>query len=487
MPAFIHDDFLLETKQAQGLYHQFAAGEPIYDYHTHLPVDQIATDHRFADLTEIWLAGDHYKWRAMRANGIPENLITGEAGSREKFNAWAATAPHTLRNPLYHWTQLELKRFFGIDSPLGPDTADMIWRQANDQLKDKSFSTRALLRRSGVRLLCSTDDPCDTLQHHQQLARDAESPCAVYPTFRPDKSLQISRLSSWHSYLDHLTQESGIDCLNLSRFKDALHQRHGFFHQHGCRLSDHGLTAMPGEPCTEADAARIFDRARNQQDLEPGDEERFTGHMMRFFGELNAAKGWTMQLHLGALRNTNSRLFKHLGRDIGCDSIAESPQVHNLVRFLDELDAHDQLPKTVIYNLNPAQNRALVAALGNFQRDLPGKLQYGSAWWFLDTEEGMIDQLNALSSIGLLSHFVGMLTDSRSFLSATRHEYFRRILCNLLGRDMNRGALPDDLDLVGGMVRRICYGNAAAYFGMNVPQEQPSDSKPDKKAAKPKP
>lgn len=468
MSAFIHDDFLLETPQARRLYHDHAAAEPIYDYHTHLPVDQIASDHRFADLTEIWLGGDHYKWRAMRANGIGENRITGDAGSRDKFDAWAATLPHTLRNPLYHWSQLELKRYFGIDTLLGPDTADDIWHQANEQLAEPSFSTRSLLRRGQVRLVCSTDDPCDTLEHHQQLAADPECPCAVYPTFRPDRALQIDRINAWRSYLDQLTQAAGIDCSNLSRFKDALHQRHGFFHQHGCRLSDHGLASLPVETCAEADAARIFDRARNQQDLAPGDSQRFASHMMRFFGELNAGKGWTMQLHLGALRNTNTRLFKRLGRDIGCDSIGEFAQIDGLVRFLDELDAHDQLPKVVLYNLNPAQNRALVAALGNFQREIPGKLQYGSGWWFLDTEEGMIDQLNALSSIGLLSHFVGMLTDSRSFLSAPRHEYFRRILCNLLGHDMRRGALPDDFQLVGSLVSRICYSNAVDYFGMTL-------------------
>ena len=476
MSTFIHDDFLLESSHARNLYHQFAADEPIYDYHTHLPVDQIATDHRFADLTEIWLGGDHYKWRAMRANGVAENLITGDADSREKFDAWAATAPHTLRNPLYHWSQLELKRFFDIDALLRPDTADEIWQRANEQIADRSFSTRNLLRRGNVRLLCSTDDPCDPLTHHQQLARDPESPCVAYPTFRPDKALQMARIDSWRTYLNQLTQASGIDCSSLSRFKDALHQRHGFFHQHGCRLSDHGLAAMPVEPCAEADAARIFDRALNQQDLAPGDHDRFASHMMHFFGELNAAKGWTMQLHLGALRNTNSRLFKHLGRDIGCDTIGEAAQVNGLIRFLDELDTHDLLPKIVLYNLNPSHNRALVAALGNFQRDLPGKLQYGSAWWFLDTEEGMIDQLNALSSIGLLSHFVGMLTDSRSFLSATRHEYFRRILCNLLGRDMQRGALPDDIDMIGDLVRRISYRNAADFFGMNLRQEQQPES-----------
>ncbi len=474
MSAFIHDDFLLESPQARRLYHDHAAAEPIYDYHTHLPVDQIANDHRFADLTEIWLGGDHYKWRAMRANGIAESRITGDTDSRDKFDAWAATLPHTLRNPLYHWSQLELKRYFGIDTLLGPDTADQVWQQANEQLADPSFSTRNLLRRGNVRLVCSTDDPCDPLKHHDELARDPDSPCAVYPTFRPDRALQIERINSWRSYLDQLTQAAGIDCSNLSRFKDALHQRHGYFHQHGCRLSDHGLGCLPLESCAESDAARIFDRARNQQDLTAGDGERFASHMMQFFGELNAGKGWTMQLHLGALRNANTRLFKRLGRDIGCDSIAELPQIHGLVRFLDDLDAHDQLPKVVLYNLNPGQNRALVAALGNFQREIPGKLQYGSAWWFLDTEEGMTDQINALSSIGLLSHFVGMLTDSRSFLSAPRHEYFRRILCNLLGRDMQRGALPDDLELVGSLVSRICYRNAVDYFGMKLRGDAPA-------------
>ncbi len=469
---FIHDDFLLTSKAARRLYHDFAEGEPIYDYHTHLPVDEIARDQRYESIAHVWLGGDHYKWRALRANGVPESHVTGKAPWKEKFLAWARTVPQTLRNPLYHWTALELKRFFGIDELLSESTAERIWSRCNEQLATPEFSCRNLLARSNVRVVCSTDDPTDTLEHHAAVAKLAGFPVKAYPTFRPDAAMRLEDLPAWNQWTDKLAAVSGEACASFASFLAALRQRHDHFHALGGRLSDHGLTAMDTETATEAEAKTIFDKARAKQTVTGDDIARFRSHLMLYFGQLDAEKGWTKQLHLGALRNTNTRMFEKLGRDIGCDSMDDAAQAPGLKFYLDTLESRGHLPKTVLYNNHPKDNYVFATIIGNYQgneQGIAGRLQFGSGWWFLDSLEGMEWQINALSSTGLLGKFVGMLTDSRSFLSPPRHEYFRRILCNMVGRDMENGLVPDDFELVGGLVRNICYANAHRYFGMDVP------------------
>jgi glucuronate isomerase len=467
----IHDDFLLTTKAASRLYHDYAEKEPIYDYHTHLPVDEIARDQRFESIAQLWLGGDHYKWRAMRANGTPESHVTGKAPWKEKFLAFAKTVPHTLRNPLYHWTALELKRFFGIDELLSEKTAESIWARCNEQLATPEFSCRNLLTRSQVRVVCSTDDPTDSLEHHQAVARLKDFPVKVYPTFRPDAGMRLEDLPSWNAWMDKLATVTGEACDTLDSFLMALRQRHDFFHSLGGRLSDHGLTAMDDAAADDKEAADTFDKARAQHPLHEGQIAHFRSYLMLYFGQLDAEKGWTKQLHLGALRNTNTRLFEMLGRDVGCDSMDDAPQAPGLKFYLDTLERRGHLPKTILYNNHPKDNYVFATMVGNYQANeqgIAGRMQFGSGWWFLDTLEGMEWQINALSSTGLLSRFVGMLTDSRSFLSPPRHEYFRRLLCNMLGRDMENGLVPDDFELVGGMVKNICYANAHRYFGMDV-------------------
>jgi glucuronate isomerase len=471
---FVHDDFLLTTKAARRLYHDYAENEPIYDYHTHLPVDEIARDQKFESIAHIWLGGDHYKWRAMRANGIPESHVTGNAPWKEKFLAWAKTVPHTLRNPLYHWTALELKRFFGVDEVLNEKNAEKIWAKCNEQLATPEFSCRNLLTRSNVRVVCSTDDPTDTLEHHAAVAKLKDFPVKVYPTFRPDAGMRLEDPHAWNLWTDKLGGMTGEDCGTLASFLSALRKRHDFFHEMGGRLSDHGLTAMDTETATDGEASDIFETARLRKPVSADKIARFRSHLMLFFGQLDAEKGWTKQLHLGALRNTNTRLFEKLGRDIGCDSMDDPAQAAGLKFYLDTLEERGHLPKTVLYNNHPKDNYVFATMIGNYQgndKGIAGRMQFGSGWWFLDTMEGMEWQINALSSTGLLSKFVGMLTDSRSFLSPPRHEYFRRILCNLLGRDMENGHVPDDFELIGNMVKRICYANAHEYFGMDVAKE----------------
>lgn len=467
----IHDDFLLTTKAARRLYHDYAEREPIYDYHTHLPVDEIARDQRFESLAHLWLGGDHYKWRAMRANGIPESHVTGNAPWKEKFLAFAKTVPHTLRNPLYHWTALELKRFFGVDEMLSEKTAESIWSRCNEQLATPEFSCRNLLTRSEVRVVCSTDDPTDSLEHHQAVAALKDFSVKVYPTFRPDAGMRLEDVKAWNAWADKLAAVSGEACDTLDSFLSGLRKRHDFFHSIGGRLSDHGLTAMDTETATDAEAKAIFDKARAGKDIGAAEIVRFRSYLMLYFGQLDAEKGWTKQLHLGALRNTNTRLFEKLGRDIGCDSIDDPSHATGLKFYLDTLEQRGHLPKVVIYNLHPKDNYVFATIVGNYQgneQGIAGRMQFGSGWWFLDTMEGMEWQINALSSTGLLSRFVGMLTDSRSFISPPRHEYFRRILCNLIGRDLENGLVPDDYELVGGMVKNICYANAQRFFGMDV-------------------
>ncbi|MFV1994075.1 MAG: glucuronate isomerase [Verrucomicrobiales bacterium] len=466
--AFIHDDFLLGSEAARRLYHQFAAGQPILDYHNHLSPRDVAENRSFGNLFDIWLAGDHYKWRAMRANGIPERCITGDATPFEKFEAWAATVPHTLRNPLYHWTHLELKRYFGIDELLGPDTARAIWEETKERLATPQLSAWGILEQFEVRALCTTDDPTDDLAFHEQAA-SAELGTALFPTFRPDKALGVDAPESFNAWAERLAAASGIDTGSFSGFLAALTARHDFFHQRGCRLSDHGLSHCHADFCSEAVAAEIFDMARSGTAADSAQHARYASFLMLYFGRLDAQKGWTKQLHLGARRNNNSRALAALGADTGFDSIGDWDQAAPLGAYLDALESEGALPKMVIYNLNPRDNYLIASMAGNFQGgETPGKIQFGSGWWYLDQKEGMQWQLNALSNIGLLSRFVGMLTDSRSFMSFPRHEYFRRTLCNLLGEDVEKGEIPDDDALLGPLVENICYGNAAQFLGLGV-------------------
>jgi glucuronate isomerase len=466
--AFIHDDFLLESKAARRLYQDHAAGQPIIDYHCHLPPRDIAADRRFANLFEIWLEGDHYKWRAMRANGVPERYCTGDAAPHEKFMAWAATVPHCLRNPLYHWTHLELKRYFGIDVLLDERTAPAVWKKANEQLESASLTARGILRKFGVKAVCTTDDPADDLSHHEAI-RNSGFETRVFPTFRPDRVLDAHQPEVFNPWVDRLARTANVHIGRFQDLLDALKQRHQAFHDLGGRLSDHGLDQCFAEPCTDTRAAAVFDKARAGNTVPLDERNAFASFMMLFFGHLDAEKGWTKQLHLGARRNASTRGLRALGRDTGFDSMGDWPQIDSLGAYLDLLDRESSLPKTIIYNNNPTDNYAMATMVGNFQDgSVAGKLQFGTSWWFLDQKEGIEWQLNSLSNTGLLSRFVGMVTDSRSFMSYPRHEYFRRVLCNLLGRDMEHGELPDDPDLIGQLVQNVCYRNAAAFFGLDI-------------------
>jgi glucuronate isomerase len=468
---FISENFLLQTDEAAGLYHRFARDLPILDYHCHLPPQQVAEDHRFENLTQIWLAGDHYKWRAMRSAGVPERFCTGDASDWEKFQKWAETVPKTLGNPLYHWTHLELKRPFGIaDRLLGPDTARGVWEQCNALLARPDFSCRGIMRQMKVVLVCTTDDPTDTLEFHAALAADRSFGIHVLPAFRPDKALAVDAPAVFNPWVDRLAAASGVDVGNaFSKFLEALHQRHDHFHALGCRLSDHGLEAVEAEEYTASELPELFARVRCGGGLSPAEISRFRSAMLYELALWDHARGWTQQFHLGALRSANTRRLRELGPDTGFDSIGDWPLARPLARFLDRLDGNHRLTRTILYNLNPAHNEVLATMAGNFQDgSIPGKIQYGSAWWFLDQKDGMERQLAALANLGLLSSFVGMLTDSRSFLSYTRHEYFRRILCNLLGSQLHQGLLPRDMPLVGSLVQDICYRNAVRYFDFGV-------------------
>ena len=461
---FIHEDFLLRTKAARRLYHTFAEPEPIFDYHCHLPPKDVAEDRQFENLFEIWLEGDHYKWRAMRTNSVAERYCTGNGSPFEKFKAWAATVPQTLRNPLYHWTHLELKRHFGINELLDESSAARIWNKANGMLATPALTTQGLLRKFRVTHVCTTDDPVDDLRWHKQFAASGH-PTRMLPAFRPDKALTVNQPAGFNAWVNQLAAASNVDIGSFTGFLDALRQRHDFFHFMGCRLSDHGLNQCYADFCDEKTAGAIFTKAHRGKVVSPAEHAQFASFMMVFFGQLDAAKGWTKQLHLGAQRNNNTRLLKQLGPDTGFDSIGDFPQCQTLSAYLNRLDSDNALPKTIIYNLNPADNYAFAAMIGNFQDGtIPGKVQLGSGWWFLDQKEGMEWQMNALSNLGLLSRFVGMVTDSRSFMSYPRHEYFRRTLCNLIGRDIKNGLIPDDDALVGPMIRNICYSNARRFL-----------------------
>jgi glucuronate isomerase len=469
MKAFIHDDFLLETETARRLYHEVAKDQPIIDYHCHLPPDLIARNHQFRSLTEIWLDGDHYKWRAMRAQGITEQYCTGAASDWDKFFAWAHTVPAALRNPLYHWTHLELAFPFGIrDRLLSPETARGIFDECNARLTEPEFTTQGLLAQYRVKVVCTTDDPTDSLEHHIAHAKQAQ-PTRLLPTWRPDAAMAVTDLDAYAAWLGRLEATADVDVRSYSQLLDALQRRHDFFHQVGCRLSDRGLDVVPDVPTSVERASSIFEKARNRQELAPEEVEAFRWRLLHDLAVMDQRRGWVMQLHIGALRSVNTRMTQNLGPNTGFDSIGDAPLAGPLARWLDALDRNDQLPKTILYNLNPRDNELVATMAGNFQDgSVPGKIQYGSAWWFLDQLDGMERQMNALSNMGLLSRFVGMLTDSRSFLSYSRHEYFRRLLCNMLGHDVRRGHLPDDASLLKPLVKAICIDNARGYFGFDV-------------------
>jgi glucuronate isomerase len=466
---FCDKDFLLSNETARELYHGTAASQPIIDYHNHLSPRDLAEDKQFKNIHEPWLGSDHYKWRAMRANGVPEKLITGnETSAREKFQAWAKTVPKTLRNPLFHWTHLELQRYFGIEKLLDETTVREIWDETSRLLAQKDYSVRGLIERMNVKVICTTDDPADTLEYHKAIKKSSWK-VKVFPAFRPDNALRVNSPDRFKKWVESLGDAAGTNATTFKGFLKALKSRHDFFHANGGRLSDHGLTQMPSLDCTEKKAGAIFSAALKGKTASPEDAERFGSFMMEFFGVLDAEKNWTKQLHLGALRDPNSRLAAKLGADAGCDTIGDFKQGASLARYLDRLERIGKLPKTIIYNLNPADTYLFAAMPGSFQDgSIPGKLQYGSSWWFLDQENGIRAQLDALSDLGLLSRFVGMLTDSRSFLSYPRHEYFRRILCDMIGKDVESGRLPNRREWLTNLVADVCYRNAKNYFQFPV-------------------
>jgi len=464
MKKFLDENFLLQNKTAQQLYNDFARPQPIIDYHNHLPPDQIANDISFENLTKIWLYGDHYKWRAMRTNGINEKYCTGNATDYEKFEKWAATVPYTMRNPLYHWTHLELQRYFGIDTILNAGSAKAIYDEASAKLQTAGYSVRNLLRKMNVKVLCTTDDPTDSLEHHQKIKADAFE-IKILPAYRPDKAMNVDDVAVFNAYVDKVQQVSGVSVSSYADYLDALKKRHDFFAANGCSVSDHGLEQVYAEDYTDAEIKNIFDKLRGGKEITYSENLRFRSAMLVEFAKWDHEKGWVQQYHLGALRNNNARMLKQLGADTGWDSIGDFSQAKALSKFLNKLDETDQLAKTILYNLNPAENELMATMIGNFNDgSVAGKIQFGSAWWFLDQKDGMIKQINALSNMGLLSKFVGMLTDSRSFMSYPRHEYFRRILCNLFGEEMESGELPDDIAQVGKIIEDICYHNANNYF-----------------------
>ncbi len=466
MKTFVTENFLLNNETARRLYHNHAANMGIYDYHCHIPPSQIAQDINFQNMTQIWLYGDHYKWRAMRTNGVDEKYCTGDATDWEKFEKWAQTVPHCLRNPLYHWTHLELLKPFGIDEILNPESAAKIYEACSEMLETKDFSCRNLIRKANVKVICTTDDPTDDLKDHQKI-RDDGFEVKVRPTFRPDKSMAVENVKDFNSWVDKLAQASDTEINNFETFIEAIAKRHKFFHENGCRISDHGLETAYAEDYTMAEIRQMFDSIRSGQQLSKDEQLKFKSAMLIELGVMDHNAGWVQQYHLGALRNNNTRLFNQLGPDTGFDSIGDFETAKPLSKMLDRLDSQDKLAKTILYNLNPRDNEVMATMIGNFQDgSIPGKMQYGSGWWFLDQKDGMEKQLNALSNLGLLSRFVGMLTDSRSFLSYSRHEYFRRILCNMIGCEVENGQLPKDMKLLGEMVENICYNNAANYFGI---------------------
>ena len=469
MKIFLDENFLLQNQTSERLYHEYAADMPVIDYHCHLPVEDIANNRIFNDLTEVWLEGDHYKWRAMRANGIPEKYCTGsDSTGWEKFEKWAETVPYTIRNPLYHWTHLELKRYFGINDLLSQKTARKIFDEANEKLKDSRFSCRGLMQQMNVELVCTTDDPVDSLQHHKKLENE-DFGIKILPAFRPDRAMAVEDTEKYNEYLNRLEDVAGFEIRSYEDLMEALKSRHDYFAEMGCRLSDHGIETFYAGDYTEKEMRDIFFKLRSGKNLNRQEIRKFKSGMLIEFALMDHEKGWVQQFHYGAIRNTNTRMFNRLGPDTGYDSIGGEPVAKNMSKFLDRLASRDKLTKTIIYNINPADNELVATMVSNFQDgSAPGKIQYGSGWWFLDQKDGIERQINALSNMGLLSRFVGMLTDSRSFLSFPRHEYFRRILCNIIGTDVENGLLPNDINLLGNMVKDISYFNAKNYFSFSV-------------------
>ncbi|MBW8331683.1 MAG: glucuronate isomerase [Prolixibacteraceae bacterium] len=464
MKKFMDENFLLQTQTAQKLYHEHAAKMPIFDYHCHINPKDIADDRKFNTITEIWLAGDHYKWRGMRTNGVAEKYCTGDASDWEKFEKWAETVPHTLRNPLYHWTHLELKKFFGINEVLSPKNARTIYDACNAKLQTPEYSCRNIIRMANVHTICTTDDPVDSLEYHQKIKADGFE-VSVLPAWRPDKAMMVEHPISYNEYINQLAKVSGMEIKSFPELMAALDKRHQYFHDNGCRLSDHGLDTAFADDYTTDEIDALFIKVRIGYRLTSREIMKFKSCMLYEFGKMDHSRGWIQQFHIGALRNNNTRLFNQLGPDVGFDSIGDKPIAEPLSKLLNRLDMEDRLCKTVLYNLNPRDNELYATMIGNFQDgSVAGKMQWGSGWWFLDQKDGMEKQINALSNLGLLSRFVGMLTDSRSFLSYTRHEYFRRTLCNILGNDVENGEIPNDMELLGQMVENISFNNAKNYF-----------------------
>lgn len=465
MKKFLDENFLLSNKTAQQLYHGYAKDMPIIDYHCHLSPQQIADDHRFQTLSQVWLYGDHYKWRAMRTNGVDESYCTGDKTDIQKFEQWAATVPYTLRNPLYHWTHLELQRYFDVTDILNADNAAVIYDRCTTLLQTKEYSVKNLLRKMNVALVCTTDDPVDSLEHHIRLKKDGfEIP--ILPAFRPDQAMNVSSAMNFNTYVKKLEEVSGITVSSFDDFLYALQSRHDFFASIGCKVSDHGLEEIYADDFTGSEIDTIFTKIHSGKELNETEQRKFRSVMLIHFAEWDWEKGWVQQFHLGALRNNNSRILQKLGPDTGWDSIGDFSQARALSTFMNKLDSDNKLAKTIIYNLNPADNELMATMIGNYNDgSVAGKIQFGSAWWFLDQKDGMVKQINALSNMGLLSRFVGMLTDSRSFLSFPRHEYFRRILCNLFGEEIENGELPNDIEWVGKVIKDICFYNARSYFG----------------------
>jgi len=467
MKTFLDENFLLNNKTAQLLYHEYAKNMPIIDYHCHLPQQQIAEDKNFENLTQIWLYGDHYKWRAMRTNGVNEKFITGAGTDFEKFKHWAATVPYSLRNPLYHWTHLELQRYFDVHELLNADTAKKIYDECSEKLRSKEYSVKNLLRKMNVKTVCTTDDPVDGLDYHAQLVED-EFEIPVLPAFRPDNAMNVSDADKFNTYLKKLEAVTNISISTFDDFLFALQSRHDFFASMGSCVSDHGLEEIYAEDFTGQEIDAIFNKIHSGKHLNDTEQRKFKSAMLVHFAEWDWEKGWVQQFHLGALRNNNSRMLQQLGADTGWDSIGDFSQGKALSKFLNKLDSDNKLAKTILYNLNPADNELMATMIGNFNDgSVEGKIQFGSAWWFLDQKDGMTKQINALSNMGLLSKFVGMLTDSRSFLSFPRHEYFRRLLCNLFGEEVENGELPNDIPWIGKVIQDISYNNAKNYFAWN--------------------
>lgn len=467
MKQFLNENFLLRSKTAEILYHEYAAPMPIVDYHNHLPPVEMAEDKGFRNLTEIWLYGDHYKWRAMRTFGVNEHYITGAASDYEKFEKWAETVPYTLRNPLYHWTHMELQRYFGITKLLKPETAREIYDETEQKLQGSDFSVRNLLRKMNVEILCTTDDPLDDLQFHRKIRED-NFEAQVYPAWRPDKAMAVDNPEVYNNYLDKLSAVSGVEVSSYASLLEALQKRHDFFHENGCKLSDHGIEEFYSEDYSQQEVDNYFSKVRSGASLTAEETLKLKSALLLDFARMDHEKGWVQQFHYGALRNNNSRMFKRMGPDTGWDSIGDFKVAQAMSRFLDKLDQSDQLAKTIIYNINPADNDLVATMIGNFNDgSAAGKIQFGAAWWFNDQIDGMTNHLNSLSNLGLVSQFIGMLTDSRSFLSFPRHEYFRRLLCNVFATDIENGEIPNEVDFVGKIIQDICYHNSKRYFGFS--------------------